>query len=101
MKRNDIQAMVAQSEAAARLLKQLAHPRRLQLLCRLADGEKTVGQLKNLCGVSQSQLSQFLGRMKSEGLVAARRDGRFSAYRIQDPRLLRLMRALHGIFCSN
>ena len=92
--------MAARSEAAARLLKQLAHPRRLRLLCGLAEGEKTVGQLERLCGVSQSQASQFLGRLRAQGLVAARREGRFVAYRIAQPRLRRLMRALHRIFCA-
>ena len=91
--------MLRQCEATARVLKHLAHPQRLQILCRLSDGEKTVGELRDLCGASQSLVSQFLGRMKAEKLVACRRDGNFVAYRIEDPKILKLIQALHTIFC--
>ena len=93
-----VKPMAGNCEAAARVLKLLAHPRRLQILCRLAAGEQRVRELEQSCGASQSQVSQFLGRMKSEGLLASRRDGNFVAYRIEDPQVLRLIRALHGIF---
>lgn len=97
--RLDITTMVAQCESTAQLLKSLAHPQRLQVLCHLSMGEKTVSHLESLCGVSQSQLSQFLQRMKAEGLVSSRRDGKFVQYAIQDPKVLKLIQALHDIFC--
>lgn len=86
-------------EETSRLLKSLAHPQRLQILCHLSQGEKTVGELEKLCGASQSAVSQFLNRMKSEGLVAAEREGQFVSYRILDVRVLKLIQALHKIFC--
>lgn len=93
-------SMLEQCDAVAHLLKLLAHPQRLQVLCHLSMGEKTVSDLEGLCGASQSQLSQFLQRMKAEGLVSSCRDGMFVRYAIQDPRVLKLMRSLHDVFCA-
>ena len=58
----------------APILKTLAHPQRLFLLCRLAKGEATVSELRDACGASQSLISQHLTRMRREGLVQARRE---------------------------
>jgi DNA-binding transcriptional ArsR family regulator len=87
-------------ETTAKTLKALAHPHRLQLLCHLTSGEKTVGELESLCGASQSLVSQFLGRMKSEGLVASDKEGLFVKYRIADPRILKTLQALQRIYCD-
>ena len=92
--------MLEQCDEVAHLLKLLAHPQRLQVLCHLSMGEKTVSDLEELCVASQSQLSQFLQRMKAEGLVSSCRDGKFVRYSIQDPRVLKLMRSLHNVFCT-
>jgi len=88
-----------QCEGAAEILKSLAHPHRLQLLCYLAKGEKTVSQLEELCQVSQSQLSQFLQRMKRESLVHSRREGKYVFYSIKDRKVFMLIRAMHKVFC--
>lgn len=88
-----------QCEVTARTLKALAHPERLLVLCHLAEGERSVKDLERLCNTSQSLLSQFLSRMRSEGLVSPSRRGKFVYYRIQDPQLLKLIRALHRIYC--
>lgn len=89
---------IRRCEQTAPILKLLAHPRRLFVLCLLADGELTVGELEKRSELSQSLLSQFLGKMKSEGLVDARKEGRFSYYRIADPRIGKLIQSMHGIF---
>ncbi|MBL8836274.1 MAG: helix-turn-helix transcriptional regulator [Alphaproteobacteria bacterium] len=87
------------AEAAA-LLRQLANERRLLLLCHLTvAGEATVGQLADLVGLSQSALSQHLGRLREDGLVATRRAGTTIHYRLADPRVARLIGALRDIFC--
>ena len=83
----------------SRLLKSLAHPQRLQILCHLSQGKLTVSDLESHTRASQSAVSQFLTRMKSEGLVASARDGQFVYYQIADKRVLKLIRALHKIFC--
>ena len=99
MKEMALNQMIQQCETTSQTLKLLAHPRRLQLLCHLSEGKKTVGELEKLCAVSQSQISQFLQRMKSEGLVRSERDGKYMSYVILDPKILKLIQALHRIFC--
>lgn len=94
-----IQEMEENCDAVAGLMKALAHPQRLMLLCHLSTGEKTVGELEELCGASQSAVSQFLNRMRLEGLIASEKRGLFVFYRIEDPRVKKLITALHDIFC--
>ncbi len=86
-------------EDVSRVLRSLSHPVRLKILSRLVERERSVNELTESCGTSQSAMSQFLKRMKGEGLVAARREGQFVFYRIESPRLHRLMRAMSDIYC--
>jgi ArsR family transcriptional regulator, virulence genes transcriptional regulator len=88
------------SEEVAVLLKQMSHPQRLLILCSLAEGEKSVGEIEEVCGASQSAVSQFLKLMRLEGLVEPRRDGKQIYYKIVDKRVLELIRSLYGIFCK-
>ncbi len=89
-----------QSADVAALLKQLSHPQRLLILCSLAAGEKSVGQIEEACGASQSAVSQFLKGMRLEGLIESRREGKQVYYKITDKRVDQLMRSLYQIFCS-
>ncbi len=82
----------------APILKTLAHPQRLFLLCRLAKGESTVSELRSASGASQSLISQHLTRMRREGIVQARREGNFIHYRIVDPKLSALILHMEKIF---
>ena len=68
--------------------------------CQLTEGAKTVGELESLSGASQSSVSQFLGRMKSEGIVNSKREGQFTYYEIANPDLKKLVRSMHSIFCG-
>jgi len=88
------------AEEVARILKQLAHPVRLKILCCLEENEKTVTHIVEHSGASQSWVSQFLARMKLEGLIASRREGSFVYYRIADPRLSRLLKSVREIYCK-
>lgn len=81
------------------LLRALSHPQRLMILGHLTQGAKTVKELTELCGISQSQLSQFVGRMKSEGLVSSERRGKFQYYAVADERLVQLIAVIQNIFC--
>lgn len=81
------------------LLKSLAHPARLKILCFLLDGEKNVNELIGFCETSQSAVSQYLIRMKHEGLLSSRRDGIFMYYRITDTKLIELINSLKRIYC--
>ena len=87
------------SEDVAGLLKQLSHPQRLLILCSMAEGEKSVGEIEEVCGASQSAVSQFLKVMRLEGLVESRREGKQVYYKIVDQRVLVLIRLLYKIFC--
>ncbi|MBV6632885.1 MAG: helix-turn-helix transcriptional regulator [Alphaproteobacteria bacterium] len=73
-----------QAGGVARLLKAVANARRLSILCELAEGEKTVTDLQNLIGISQSALSQHLARLRRDELVATRRDAQNIYYRLDD-----------------
>ncbi|HUJ74249.1 MAG TPA: metalloregulator ArsR/SmtB family transcription factor [bacterium] len=92
-------AILARCETVAPVLGSLAHPVRLKILCRLMERECSVNELTAFCGISQSAMSQFLKRMKAQGLVAARRENQFVFYRIADARLQRLLGALSTIYC--
>lgn len=82
------------SENVAALLKQLSHPQRLLILCSMLEGERSVGEIEQSCGASQSSVSQFLKGMRLEGLVESRRDGRQIYYKILDKRIHKLLKAL-------
>jgi DNA-binding transcriptional ArsR family regulator len=84
----------------AGILKALSNPDRLKLMCALWDGEKTVGELEVYAGISQSMVSQFLNRLRLEGIVASRKDGQFVYYKIVDERVKRLVTSLYSIFCE-
>lgn len=88
------------SEGVATLLKQLSHPQRLLILCSMAEGEKSVGEIEEACGASQSAVSQFLKGMRLEGLIESRRDGKQVYYKIVDKRVLELIKSLYKIFCK-
>ena len=91
--------LLKRSEAVSGLLKAIAHPARLKVLCCLIDSEKTVMEITAFCGVSQSATSQFLGRLKKEGLLTSRKEHQFVYYSLADQRLVRLLRAIKEIYC--
>ncbi len=91
--------LMRQSEGVAALLKQLSHPQRLLILCSMAPGEKSVSEIEEACGSSQSAVSQFLKGMRLEGLIESRREGKQVFYKIVDKRVLELIRSLYHIFC--
>ncbi|EFH11375.1 ArsR/SmtB family transcription factor [Teichococcus cervicalis] len=95
-----IAKMEARAAEAADLLRLLANERRLVLLCHLIrEGEITVGGLAERLGLSQPALSQHLGKLREDGLVATRRSGTTIHYRVADERVLRVLRVMHDLFC--
>ena len=85
---------------ASRLLKALSNPDRLLLLCHLAEGEQCVGDLEAATGIVQPTLSQQLGVLRQEGLVATRREGKNIHYRIDSPQAMAVMEVLYAQFCG-
>lgn len=86
---------------ASQLLKALSHPDRLMLLCRLAEGERSVSELEPLVGVYQPSLSQQLGILRREGLVSSRREGKQMFYRIANQDALAVLDVLYQRFCGD
>lgn len=85
---------------AAGLLKAMANPVRLLVLCQLAEGEKSVGELESVVDVSQSALSQHLALLRHRGLVKGRRDGQTIVYSLSGREAPALLAALYEVYCS-
>ncbi|STC90027.1 Biofilm growth-associated repressor [Edwardsiella hoshinae] len=84
---------------AAAILRALANPDRLLLMCRLSQSEASVGELEATTGILQPTLSQQLGVLRRLTLVETRREGKQIFYRIADPRTLTLLETLHQLYC--
>ena len=95
----DLDALRRSADSACRLMKVLSNPDRLLLLCQLTQGEKRVGELEELVGISQPTLSQQLGILRREGVVSTRRDGKFIWYQLNDPRILQLIQTMYRLYC--
>ena len=92
-------AMRAAAAQAGGLLKTLANPDRLMLLCQLAQGEQPVGALEAALDIRQPTLSQQLAVLRQEGLVATRRDGKQIHYSVASPEALAVLRLLYQLYC--
>lgn len=90
----------AHAQDAAQLLKALANPDRLLLLCQLVEGERSVTDLGALSGIPQPSLSQQLAVLRGERLVSTRREGKRVIYRVNSPDALAILQTLYGLFCA-
>ncbi|CAG9187639.1 ArsR/SmtB family transcription factor [Cupriavidus pinatubonensis] len=97
----DLATMQAAATNACALLKVLANPDRLLLMCQLSQGELSVGELEERLGIRQPTLSQQLGVLRENGLVATRRDGKNIFYSVASPEALAVMAVLYEQFCAN
>lgn len=95
----DVTEFQKRAGEAAQLLRALSNERRLMILCQLAEGERSVGELQPGVGLSQSALSQHLAVLREEGIVATRREAQTIWYRIASPAALEVVATLAGIFC--
>ena len=85
---------------AETLLKQLANKNRLLILCRLVQGEETVGGLVAEVGLAQSAVSQHLMKMKTAKLVAAEKRGQQVYYSIANDDVKAILKTLYQIYCA-
>jgi len=97
----EMDSMMDQVRDATGFLKALAHEGRLMMLCHLVSGEKTVTEFENLLSMRQPAVSQQLMRLRSDGLVTSRRDGKAIYYAIADPRVAQVVSTLHEMFCPD
>lgn len=79
-----VEALEPRAREAAHLLKLLASEQRLTILCRLSDGEKSVGELGQYVNLSQGALSQHLAKLRAEKIVSTRREAQTIYYRLAD-----------------
>lgn len=98
MKQNKNQMQRHAGKAAA-MLKQLANPKRLLILCQLIEAEKSVGDIAKYVGLSQSALSQHLAKMRKSKLVEAEKRGQMVYYRLSSMEVHALLTTLHLIYC--
>jgi len=81
-------------------MKCLANARRLMILCRLHEGESSVGGLENLIGIGQSALSQHLAQLRRAGIVKTRRDAQTIYYSLADVKAGKIVEQLYSLFCQ-
>ena len=86
---------------ASRFLKAISNKHRLLILCNLVDAERSVGELEEIVGLSQSALSQHLARLRKEDVVKTRREAQTIYYSLQDENVVDVLRLLENIFISD
>lgn len=97
----ELEQMAAHADEAANLLKALANPNRLQILCVLGTEEMAVGELNEIVALSQSALSQHLAKLRSDGLVATRRESQTIYYRLNPGPARDIIAILYRYFCGS
>jgi DNA-binding transcriptional ArsR family regulator len=96
----DLNQMAQSATRASALMKTLGHKDRLMILCHLAAGEKSVGQIAELLEIPQSPLSQHLSRMRKEGLVDTRREAQTIFYSLKSGEASRIVEVLYELYCA-
>lgn len=96
----EMDEMMENARQATNFLKALSHEGRLLILCHLASGEKSVTELEDLLAARQAAVSQQLARLRLEGLVRARRDGKAIFYSLTDDRAKRMIEVVYDMFCK-
>jgi len=99
-KQIDLDAMQLAAAQACGLLKVLANPDRMMLLCQLTQGEHCVSELEGVLGIQQPTLSQQLGVLREEQLVNTRREGKQIFYSIASAEAMTILQVLYDLFCK-
>ena len=97
----DQKKLLESAQHVSTILKQLSNPYRLMVLCCLADGELTVGDLNEQINLSQSALSQHLAKLRESEIVATRRESQTIYYRIANQKISYLLDVLQTQFCED
>ena len=96
----ELDDMMDNALTASNFLKAISHEGRLMILCHLASGEKSVTELESLLASRQAAVSQQLARLRLEGLVQPRREGKAIFYRLADKRATQILDVVYEIFCK-
>lgn len=97
----ELDELMRNARRASDFLKALSHENRLLLLCLLSEGERSVGDLENILSMRQSAVSQQLARLRYDGLVTARRDGKTVFYSLANDSVRRMISVIYDIFCTS
>ena len=97
----DLERMTEAADKACSLMKTLGHKGRLMVLCQLASGEKSVGELSKALEIPQSPLSQHLSRMRKEKLVSTRRDAQTIYYSLAAAEAGKIIECLYALYCAD
>jgi DNA-binding transcriptional ArsR family regulator len=96
----DIDMMMRSACQASAFLKALSHEARLIILCLLVEGEKSVSEIEQTLRLRQPSVSQQLARLRAEGFVETRRNGKNVYYSVARPEVRDIVMALHATFCK-
>jgi len=99
-RQHELARMVDNAKRASNFLKALAHESRLIILCILAEGEKSVSELEHELALRQPTVSQQLARLRADGLVSTRRDGKIIYYSLASAEARTIIRAIYDVFCK-
>ncbi|MBO9410135.1 MULTISPECIES: metalloregulator ArsR/SmtB family transcription factor [unclassified Ruegeria] len=97
---DNIELIAGSATRASNFLKAISHEGRLMILCHLVSGEKSVTELEELLSARQAAVSQQLSRLRLEGLVMPRREGKAIYYRLADDRPKRMLEVVYELFCE-
>ncbi len=98
---DDMDRMLNNAVTASNFLKAISHEGRLMILCHLVTGEKSVTELEELLSARQAAVSQQLSRLRLEGLVIPRREGKTIYYRLADERPRKMLELVYELFCTD
>ncbi len=101
MSEEELDRIVDSPTTASSFLKAISHEGRLMILCHLVTGEKSVTELEELLSARQAAVSQQLSRLRLEGLVVPRRDGKAIYYRLADDRPRKMLECVYDLFCKD
>lgn len=101
MSEAEINEVVGKAQVASAFLKAISHEGRLMILCHLVSGEKSVTELEELLTARQAAVSQQLSRLRLEGLVIPRRDGKTIYYKLADDRPKKMLETVYELFCKD
>lgn len=97
---DELDRIVDKATTASNFLKAISHEGRLMILCHLVTGEKSVTELEQLLSARQAAVSQQLARLRLEGLVTPRREGKAIYYSLTDERPKRILELIYDLFCN-
>ena len=97
----ELDAIVDRATTASAFLKAISHEGRLMILCHLVTGEKSVTELEELLSARQAAVSQQLSRLRLEGLVVPRRDGKAIYYSLADDKPRKMLECVYELFCND